>query len=153
MNRRTFDAELPDDAPAPADEGATTGRPDTVGAENAEPSLTARLARSSVEADTIANHIAPEASTGADDAVGAASTAGVPEQDAGAGRLGEGAALATSDRTGRLDDVAATYGSGGARDADATGPVAGAGVAQGADIGTGLAEDPAGRGDVPDAGR
>ncbi len=147
--RRIFDTNLPDDAPAPADGGGAAGRPDTIGAENAEPSLTARLARSSVEADAIASHTAPEMSTGADDAVGAAATAGTPEQEAGAGRLGEGAALGTSDRAGRLDVVAATYGGRGPRDADATGPIIGAGEAQGADPGTGLAEDPAGYGDVP----
>ena len=150
--RRIFDTNLPSDAPAPADAGGAAGRPDTAGAENAEPALAARLTRSSVEAGAIANHMAPEASTGADDAVGAAATAGTPEQEAGTGRLGEGRALGTSDRAGRLDDVAATYGGRGPRDADAAGSVIGAGDAQGADPGTGLAEDPAGYGDVPDRG-
>jgi hypothetical protein len=149
--RRTFDANLPDDAPAGEDAGDRTP-PDTRGAESAEPSLTARLARSSVEADAISSHLEPETSTGADDAAGAVSTAGAPEQVGGAGRLGEGKALGGPDRTGRVDDVAAAYGDGGARGADAAGAVAGAGEAQGSDAGSGLAEDPAGYGDVPDRG-
>jgi hypothetical protein len=151
--RRIFDTDLPDDAPVPSDAEGAAARPDTMGAENAEPSLTARLTRSSVEADAIASHAAPELSTGADDAVGAATTAGTSEQGAGAGRLGEGAALGGVDRTGRLDDVAAAYGDRGARGADAAGTVTGVGEAQGADAGSGLAEDPAGYGDVPDRGR
>ena len=121
-DRRTFDTDLPE--------------------EGAEPSLDARLARSSVEADAIADHLAPEGATDGDDAVGAVSTAGTPQQTAGTGRLGEGQAFGTQDRAGRMDDVAAAYGTTGVRAADETGNIPGAGTAQGADAGSGLAEDP-----------